>query len=810
MNGDDTDMTKMVSEDIVKAMKNALEAVDNEFELYEGRIDNAIVSQSRKVDDGMKLSYHIITNVSMRVSECKALVKLIKEDYLSCTNAERPDGYKEMLCAKNTLYINPYKKNGSLSLPGSSKAGHTLTVVQPFKQSSMNLHLVDTDGCIGTHDFSDDLPIKANISDQEAFEESSSDFIKKALTKLESERVPAYDPDAMDLYANTPRGNYLRVACTAPSHCSECDLTHDNADTLLLILNEKQGFALWKCAHNEEMKAKRWFGNSGQKEYEIATATDDEIEAFARSAKVAPAKKVSKPDKEDKDERMCVDEAAQRLPAWDIKRPSGSVPPLNDPHLPCCYSDYLTLGRNPITPHSAMRYIYNNFALVNNGGESFFITKNFSKNAEGKKRISYKYIKYGLIKAIPGKLRVCIIIPESKEIEIHSFPLWRFLNAWEFDITYSEMKFSPFGAKAGYDRSNMDVFNTFTGFINQYDTEFVIDKSKFARFFEHIRGAWCDDDVKLFDFTVNLLAYMVQFLHLKTAVAMIVMGPEGLGKNFVMELWRDYVIGKGYFLETSSIESITNNFNAGLEGNLMVVLNEAAKVNKSVEANKAQEVVKNLITEKHRRYERKGQEAYMGNCYNNVIMFSNNDYVVRASTEMRRFGFYKGSGRFIGKEQEHFAPIKKAFEENDAGIHLYHYLMSIDLKGFHPQRSAPTTAVKEELKQAAIEKPIQWMISCINNETRNTFIANHADTTQEQFYASTNLLALYNTWMESCGERSATSLKSFVKTLMKYFEPAANRRKVGSIRSRGFDLSIDSIKVMIAKAARRDDLFDDE
>jgi hypothetical protein len=53
-------------------------------------------------------------------------------------------------------------------------------------------------------------------------------------------------------------------------------------------------------------------------------------------------------------------------------------------------------------------------------------------------------------------------------------------------------------------------------------------------------------------------------------------------------------------------------------------------------------------------------------------------------------------------------------------------------------------------------------------------------------------------------------LKSFTKTLMKYLEPAANRRKIGSIRSRGFDLSIDSIKVMIAKAARRDDLFDDE
>jgi hypothetical protein len=810
MNGDDSDMAKMVSEDVINAMKLSLEAVDNHFDMYESLIDYAIVSRSRKVADGMKLSYHLITNVSMRVSECKALIKLIKEEYLSCINVKRPDGYKDMLCAPSTLDTNPYSKNGSLSLPGSTKDGHTLTMVQSFKQSSMSLHLIDTHECHDMHAFTEDLPVKANISDREAFEESSSDFIKKALAKLDSERVPAYDPSSMDVYANTPRGNYLRVARTAPSHCPACDRTHDNADTLLLIFNEKQGLALWKCAHNEEMKAKRWFGNSGQKEYELVAHDDDEIEAFARSAKPVHATKASKADKDGEDERMSADEAALRLPAWDIKRSSSSVPPLNDPHNPCCYSDYLTLGRNPITPSAAMKYIYNNFALVNNGGESFFITKNFNKDAEGNKHISYKYIKYGLIKGIPGRLQVLLINPESKKVEIHSFALWRFLKAWEFDITYSEMKFSPFGAKAGYDWSNMDVFNIFTGFVNRFEVEFEVDESRIERYLTHIREAWCNDDIELFDFTVKLFAYMVQFPHLKTAVAMIVMGPEGLGKNFVMELWRDYVIGHNYFLETPSIEAITNKFNAGLEGNLMVVLNEAAKVNKSVDANKAQEVVKDLITEKRRRYERKGLEGYMGECFNNVIMFSNNDYVVRASTEMRRFVFYKGSGRFIGKELEHFAPIKKDFEDNDAGIHLYHYLMNIDLTGFHPQRSAPTTATKEELKKTAIEKPIQWIISCVNEETRHTFISTHTDSAQEEFYASNNLLSMYNLWMESCGERTDTTLKSFVKIMMKYFEPAAARKKIGTIRSRGFDLSISSVKAMISKTARRDDLFDDE
>jgi hypothetical protein len=151
MNGDDTDMANMVSEDIINAMKNALEEFDGKFEGCESRIDYAIVSRSRKVPDGMKLSYHVITNVAMLVSECKALAKVIKDNYLSCLNVERPDGYKDMLCAKNTLDTNPYRKNGSLSL--------SLEVPRMATPSLWFSHLRRTPCIPGTYTLS--IPINA-------------------------------------------------------------------------------------------------------------------------------------------------------------------------------------------------------------------------------------------------------------------------------------------------------------------------------------------------------------------------------------------------------------------------------------------------------------------------------------------------------------------------------------------------------------------------------------------------------------------------------------------------------------------------
>jgi len=815
----DAGVGEQICRDVMTGLKSTLEEFDLKFDSYESDIDYAIVSRTRAVDDdNTKVSYHLITNIAMRVSECKAIVKALKSEHLG-TGLTMSDEYRELLCSSTTIDINPYRKNGTLSLPGGRKNGHQLTIIREFK-STMDLHLVETYACHRYHEFSDELLIQAGQSSREVFEESSSEFVKKALAKLTEERVPAYDPKAMDLWANSPRGNYLFVKRTAPSHCPECDRTHDNADTLLLIFNESKEIALWKCSHNEDMKAKRWFGKSGQKEYEIDATTDDDIEAFAKTLKsraekaeeTEKAKEVEK--KKEDDDRMSNQEAMRELPTWDITIDKDVIPPIHDIHDPCSYVDYLTLSEGPISGKDAMKYIYNNFALILDGGNSFFISKNFSYRPNGNREtceISYKYLKYKSIHNTPGELHVKLTNPKTKKDEIHIFPIWKLLMRWQSHIAYSEIRFSPYGARIGYDWSNKRVFNTFTGFVNHFDPDFVVDESKFERFFAHIREAWCDDNIELFEFTVKLLAYMVQFPHLKTAVAMIVMGPEGLGKNFVMELWRDHVIGDAYFVETPRIEAITGKFNTQLENNLMVVLNEAAKVNRSIDSNKDQEVVKDLITEKRRRYERKNHDAYMGDCYNNVVMFSNNDCVVRASTEMRRFVFYKGSGRFIGKEMEHFAPIEKDFVENDAGTHLYHYLMNIDLAGFHPQRSAPTTKTKEELKLTAIEKPIQWLIATLNEETQHTFVNTKERETygEKKFYRTDTIIAQYKAWLVSCGENPDTTLKKFSKALNKCFGDST-RKRMGGVKVRGYELSINEMKQLVAKTTRHNDLFCDD
>jgi phage/plasmid-associated DNA primase len=280
---------EMICADIMTALNNTLELVDECYDEYESTIDYAIAERVRDIDDNnTKISFHLITNIAMHVSECKAVVKLMKAEYLNMIS-NIGDEYKQMLCDKSFVDTLPYRRNGSLSLPGGTKRGHTIKMVKAFACKTENMHLLDVSDCIRCHQFTDDLMIQNNQSERESFEESSSEFVKKALSKLDADRLPAYDPTAMELYANPIRFNFLRVKRVKPSYCPACDRVHDNADTLLLIFNEKDGAAYWKCAHCEGMKAKRWFGNHSAKEVDVGEFEEDDLEAFAAKELPKPA-----------------------------------------------------------------------------------------------------------------------------------------------------------------------------------------------------------------------------------------------------------------------------------------------------------------------------------------------------------------------------------------------------------------------------------------------------------------------------------------------------------------------------------------
>ncbi|KAF4029931.1 hypothetical protein GN244_ATG18314 [Phytophthora infestans] len=288
------ELVLQMATDYMAAFRHALEYIDCNFAIYEDDLDFFVTNRSRKMDNGVKLSTHIVTNIGFTVAECKAIVKyMLRESFTQISDVG--DSYIEFL--KSCIDLQPYRSNGSLSLPGGTKRGNVNQVIKPFNSTFNTPFLLDTaaDMAYTDHDLTNDLEIKTVDKPQEIFAESSNEFIDKAIQKIS--KIPDYDPSNLDVYGRAPKGNFVYVKRTGPSHCSVCDRIHESDDTMLLIFNEEKQCAWWKCTHApKETKAIRWFGR-GKTEISVdedAFAPED-IESFA-----AIAKETAKPQAERK------------------------------------------------------------------------------------------------------------------------------------------------------------------------------------------------------------------------------------------------------------------------------------------------------------------------------------------------------------------------------------------------------------------------------------------------------------------------------------------------------------------------------
>ncbi|RLN91209.1 hypothetical protein BBJ28_00015588 [Nothophytophthora sp. Chile5] len=440
-----------------------------------------------------------------------------------------------------------------------------------------------------------------------------------------------------------------------------------------------------------------------------------------------------------------------------VRSTCKTVPPICDAQANNSFIDYLELQKTPQTYVSMSIFITSNIAFISDGGQSVYLTKNFSSaDKNGNKNIQYKTI--ALSEAKGAFSLMFDIIREEKPKSLMSL-----ISRFQRSITYSHRDFIPFGARAEpWDYSSL-TFNSFSGFVHPYESNFQIDYSLIAGFLGHIENIWANGDKDVAICILKLFASILQNPSKKTGVCLVVTGPEGFGKNIVTDMLRDFVIGLKYVLETPSMHAITKRFNGCLENKLLTILNEAANLSDSSHGD--QDILKDLITEDRRLIEPKGRAPYTIRDCNNYICFSNNEYVIRASTEMRRFVFLRGSDSRVG-DKKYFQNIADDFEKRGAGIHLYHYLMNLDISDFKPQRDFPITEMKKELQADAICKTAQYLIQSLD-PAGSQILLSSLDS-DDGFISSANLFGLFS------GTKDTMLTKNDFEAMMRAGKPLAD------------------------------------
>jgi hypothetical protein len=242
------------------------------------------------------------------------------------------------------------------------------------------------------------------------------------------------------------------------------------------------------------------------------------------------------------------------------------------------------------------------------------------------------------------------------------------------------------------------------GYLNLW-SGFVIepaenpDVSRYAIFRDHLFTNICAGNEKKFKYLFAFFADMVQRPRERPGVALVFRGRMGTGKTKVGEVFGS-LIPRHYFL-VDDPRYVTGNFNTHMASCLLLQADEAVWAGDKA----AEGRLKGLITAPIQQIEAKGIDAVRLKNFIRLIMTSNEEWVVPAGKDERRFNIFDVA--------DHVAQNHQYFREMDAELadgglsHLLGDLLAFDLETVNLREILRTEALLEQ-KIRSLDSVESW------------------------------------------------------------------------------------------------------
>ena len=205
----------------------------------------------------------------------------------------------------------------------------------------------------------------------------------------------------------------------------------------------------------------------------------------------------------------------------------------------------------------------------------------------------------------------------------------------------------------------------------------------------HIHEVLANGNDACADYILNYLAWTVQNPDKQAEVVLIFKGSEGTGKGLlgrlIMELFGSAA------MQISSSRHLVGNFNAHLDGTVFLFADEAFWAGDKA----ARGAFFALITEPYITVERKGIDAKQVINRLHIMMATNEDWIVPADHDSRRYAVFEVSDEFKQKA-EYFGPIYDQIDNGGREAFLYE-LLNRDIGYFHPRQIIKTTAFRNQV-----------------------------------------------------------------------------------------------------------------
>lgn len=261
--------------------------------------------------------------------------------------------------------------------------------------------------------------------------------------------------------------------------------------------------------------------------------------------------------------------------------------------------------------------------------------------------------------------------------------------------TYPRIVFAP-GASA-----SSNDYNLWRGFSVTPRT------GNWSLFHQHILDVVCQGNCAHYNYILGWMASAVQRPDRPGEVALVIKGGRGTGKGtFARAVLR--LFGQ-HGMQINHGKHLTGNFNSHLRDCIVLNVDEGFWAGDK----QAEGVLKGLITEPTLTVEGKGRDAITAPNYLHIIITSNEDWVVPAGPDERRFAVFDVAAS-RQRDESYFNALNQQLENGGYEAMLFD-LLNYDLNGFSVRRVPNTTGLQQQ-KLASLDPVARWLFEKLAQE----------------------------------------------------------------------------------------------
>lgn len=283
---------------------------------------------------------------------------------------------------------------------------------------------------------------------------------------------------------------------------------------------------------------------------------------------------------------------------------------------------------------------------------------------------------------------------------------------------------------------------------------------------DYMRYVICGGNSDAYDYLVQYMAHMIQRPEEKPGVMIVLLGGQGTGKGVYFSLLR--AIWRITTLQVSDVDQVIGKFNAALERNFVVCMDEALFYGDR----RAIDRLKSTVTEQCIQIEQKYQPSRSIDSVHRFFASSNHEHFANVERDDRRFLFLRLS---TARQQDtsYFSGVIAAINDPGTLNALAYYLQRKDISGFNV-RVKPKTDEQMTQKLRSLQGFERFWYEVLTSADLDGGSCGSDTWTADVFVSTSSLLSSYRDFDKNA-QRHHTVQEAQVADTIRRICPSAKR-----------------------------------